>query len=76
MMVSFHIKELMENQCEFVEDDSNNAQTAIENSMPPDIPIRSQLDEMNEHIIKNYFRESNVQNISYINLFNNKIKKI
>jgi len=75
-MVQFHIKELMENYYEFVEDDQNSAQAAIENSMPPDIPLRSQLEDMSESIIKNICRENNVQNITYINMFNNKIKKI
>jgi len=75
-MVQFHIKELMENYYEFVEDDQNSAQTAIENSMPPDIPLRSQLEDMTEAIIKNISRENNVLNITYINFFNNKIKKI
>ena len=41
VMVQFHIKELMENYYEFVEDDQNSAQAAIENSLPPDIPVRS-----------------------------------
>jgi Leucine-rich repeat (LRR) protein len=76
VMVQFHIKELMENYYEFVEDDQNSAQAAIENSMPPDIPARSQLEEMTEVLIKNLCRESNSNNITYINLFNNKIKKI
>jgi Leucine-rich repeat (LRR) protein len=31
---------------------------------------------MNEFIISNICREKNIQNITYINLFNNKIKKI
>jgi len=66
----------MENQFEFAEDDQNSGQTAIENSMPPDIVLRSQVDGMDEGIIRNLCRENNVQNITYINLFNNKIKKI
>lgn len=44
--------------------------------MPPDIPLRSQIEEMNETLIKSICRESNIQNITYLNLFNNKIKKI
>ena len=43
--------------------------------MPPDIPLRSQLEDMTEMVLKNLCRESNPQNITYINLFNNKIKK-
>jgi len=74
-MVQFHIKELMDNFYEFVEDD-NSAQAAIENSMPPEILQRSQIDEMNEHLIKNICRDHNLQSITYLNLFNNKIRKI
>jgi len=60
MMVQYHIKELMENQYEFAEEDQNSGQAAIENSMPPDIAIRSQLEEMNEVLLKNICRENNV----------------
>ena len=60
MMVQYHIKELMENQFEFAEDDQNSGQAAIENSMPPDICLRSQIDEMNESLLKNICRENNV----------------
>ena len=75
-MVQFHIKELMENYYEFVEDDPNSAKATVEDSMPPEIPIRSQFEEISEHIIKNMSRENNMSNITYLNLFNNKIKKI
>jgi hypothetical protein len=60
MMVQYHIKELMENQFEFAEDDQNTGQAAIENSMPPDISLRSQIDDMNEILLKNICRENNV----------------
>ena len=50
----------MENQFEFAEDDQNSGQTAIENSMPPDISLRSQIDDMNETLLKNICRENNV----------------
>ena len=76
IMCQCHIKELMDNYYEFVEDDQNSAQAAIENSMPPDIPVRSQLEEMNESIIKSISRENNFSNITFINLFHNKIKKM
>jgi hypothetical protein len=39
-MSQCHIKELMENNFEFTEDDKTG-QAAIENSMPPEIPLRS-----------------------------------
>jgi Leucine-rich repeat (LRR) protein len=73
-MVQCHIKELMDNFCEFQDDDTT--QTAIENSMPPDIPARSQLAEMNENIIRSICKEVELENITYLNLFNNKIKRI
>jgi len=66
----------MENYYEFVEDDPNSAKATVEDSMPPEIPIRSQFEEISEHIIKNMCRENNMSNITYLNLFNNKIKKI
>ena len=47
IMVRFHIKELIENRFEFVEDE-HTAKTAVEDSMPPEIPLRSQLDAMDE----------------------------
>lgn len=75
-MCQCHIKELMDNYYEFVEDDQNSAQAAIENSMPPDIPVRSQLEEMNESIIKSISRENNFSNITFVNLLHNKFKKI
>jgi len=50
----------MENQFEFAEDDQNSGQAAIENSMPPDISLRSQIDDMNETLLKNVCRENNV----------------
>lgn len=74
LMNQCHIRELMENNYEFQDDDTT--QTAIENSMPPDIPIRTQLEEMNEAIIQSVSREPNLQNIYYLNLFNNKIRRI
>lgn len=66
----------MDNYYEFAEEDQNPAQTAIENSMPPEIQARSQFDEMSEFIIRSVCRENDLNNITYLNLFNNKIKKI
>ena len=54
----------------------NNPKAVVEENMPPDIPLRTQLDVMEEKIIKNLCKENNLQNITYLNLFNNKIKKI
>lgn len=75
IMVQFHIKELLENYNEFVEDE-NNPKAVVEENLPPDIPHRTQLDRMDEYVIKNLCKENNLQNITYLNLFNNKIKKI
>ena len=74
-MTQCHIKELMDNNYEFIEDD-RSGQTAIENTMPPEIPLRSQLDKMKLDSIINISREKDLSKIVYLNLFNNKIKKI
>jgi hypothetical protein len=51
-MRSCHIEELMNNQYQFLDDEAtNSAQLAIENSMPPEIPIRSKIDEINDMIV-------------------------
>ena len=44
--------------------------------MPPEIPLRSQLDKMKLDSIINISREKDLSKIVYLNLFNNKIKKI
>jgi len=44
--------------------------------MPPEISIRSTLTEMNDAIIKSVCKEQNLSNITYLNLFNNSIKRI
>ena len=72
-MVTCHIKELMENNFEFVED---SGAAAVENSMPPEIPMRSQLDGISDDLIRRISRENDIQRIVYLNLFNNKIKQI
>ena len=57
-MRSCHIEELMNNQYQFLDDEAtNSAQLAIENSMPPEIPIRSKIDDINEIIVQNVSRE-------------------
>lgn len=55
---------------------TNSAQLAIENSMPPDIPIRSKIDEITDIIVQNVSREQDFTLIVYLNLFSNRIKKI
>ena len=44
--------------------------------MPPEIPMRSQIELITEDIIINISRERDLDRIIYLNLFNNKIKKI
>ncbi len=53
-----------------------SVKTAVEDSMPPEIPSRSQFNEITIDIIKNISREFNLSNITYLNLFNNNLKKI
>lgn len=76
-MRSCHIEELLLNQYQFLDDETtNSAQLAIENSMPPDIPIRSKIDEITDIIVQNVSREQDFTLIVYLNLFSNRIKKI
>ncbi len=76
-MKSCHIEELMNNEFQFLEEDSqNSAATAIENSMPPEIPIRSKIELITEAVVQNISCELDCANIAYLNLFNNRIKKI
>jgi Leucine-rich repeat (LRR) protein len=76
-MRSCHIEELLNNNYQFLDDEiTNSAQLAIENSMPPEIPIRSKIDEITEGLIVNVCREMELSQIVYLNLFSNRIKKI
>ena len=56
-MITSHIKELMENQYEFNED---SGAAAVENSMPPEIPMRSLLENITEDLIKRISRENEI----------------
>ena len=47
----------MENSYEFNED---TGAVAVENSMPPEIPMRSQLDLISEDLIKRISREHEI----------------
>ncbi len=44
--------------------------------MPPEIPIRSKIDDITDFIIQNISRERDFSQIVYLNLFSNRIKKI
>jgi hypothetical protein len=72
-LISTHIRELMDNDYQFKED---SGAAAVENSMPPEIPMRSQLDHISNELITKISRENEIGRIVYLNLFNNKIKKI
>jgi len=50
----------MDNQYEFAEEDQNSGQAAIENSMAPEIVLRSQLDEITEPMLMNLCRQSSL----------------
>lgn len=76
-MKSCHIEELAQNGFQFLEEETHNsAQLAIENSMPPEIPVRSKIDDITEFIVANVSRERDFSSIVYLNLFSNRIKKI
>ena len=74
-MSTCHIGELMENHYEFPEDDKSGA-AAIENSMPPQISLRSQIDAITVPLVVNLSRQNEMGRITYLNLFNNQIKRI
>ena len=44
--------------------------------MPPEIPQRSKLNEMSVQAVRYLAREANLSTITYLNLFNNRIRKI
>ena len=72
-MISCNIKELQDNNFEFTDFDTS---TSIENAMPPEIPLRSQFTFISGHLIVNLCRQNDFSKITYLNLFNNCIKKI
>lgn len=72
---SCHIQELIDNNFKFPEED-NTVKTAIEDSLPPEIPNRTKYDEITEDLIQTYARETKFDFIKYLNLFNNNIKQI
>ena len=73
---SCHILELIDNNFKFVNDDSSSWKMAIENSLQPEIPQREKYNEITPSLIKSLSRETNIEFIKYINLFNNNIKTI
>jgi Leucine-rich repeat (LRR) protein len=44
--------------------------------MPPEIPVRSKIEEVSELMIQNISRETDFTHIVYLNLFSNRIKKV
>ena len=73
---SWHILELIENNYKFTNEEAASGKTAIENSLPPEIPQRTKYNEITQTLIKSLSRESNVEFIKYLNLFNNNFKTI
>ena len=56
-LTTCHIKELMDNNYEFSED---TGAAAVENSMPPEIPMRSVLTGITEDLIRRISRENDI----------------
>ena len=54
-MTTCHVRELLDNNFEFLQEDKANG-TELENVMPPEIPLRSQLSQITEHTIINLNR--------------------
>jgi protein phosphatase 1 regulatory subunit 7 len=44
--------------------------------MPPEIPLRSQIDRLTRNHVVNISREQDLSKVIYLNLFNNKLRKI
>ena len=44
--------------------------------MPPEIPMRNKIYEITDYVLTNICREKDFNNIVYLNLFQNRIKKI
>jgi len=65
----------MENNNEFLEKE-NEGNSALDNALPPEIPLRSQFNQISEHLIVNISRQRDFGAITYLNLFNNCIRKI
>ena len=72
-MIKCHVKELMDNNYEFLD---NKKIVSIEDSMPPEILLRSQFNAINENLIVNISRQRDLTKIVYLNLFNNCIRSI
>lgn len=74
-MTNCHVRELMENNFEFMQDEKTGTD-ALENVMPPEIPLRSQFNQISEHLVANISRQADFTSITYLNLFNNCIRRI
>lgn len=71
-----HVQELIDNNFKFPDEDNTSSKAAIENNLPPEIPNRSKCDSMSLDVITTATRESKLDFIKYLNLFNNNIKVI
>ena len=70
-MTMCHVRELMQNKNEFQQEESQ-----LEDAMPPEIPLRSQLSILSPNILQNLTRSSDLSTVKYLNLFNNALRKI
>ena len=70
----WHVSELIENNFKFPDEDATSSKTAIENNLPPEIPTRTKYDVITPSLIKTISRETDIEYIKYLNLFNNNIK--
>ena len=70
-MTMCHVRELMQNKNEFQQEESQ-----LEDAMPPEIPLRSQLSILSPNILHNLTRSTDLSTVKYLNLFNNALRKI
>lgn len=69
------MKELAENNFRFSDTDAKSV-AMIENQLPPEIPDRNKFDEISLDLVKVLCRETELNFIKYLNLFNNNLKRI
>lgn len=69
-----HVVELIDNNFKFPDEEVTSSKAAIENSLPPEIPTRPKIDSIKTSTVKSCARETNLEYIKYLNLFNNNIE--
>ena len=70
-----HVAELIDNNFKFLDEDTSG-KTAIENNLPPEIQERNKFDVIIPSLMRALARETDMEYIKYLNLFNNNIKEI